>query len=438
MSASHGKDWNFETLAVHAGEAPCPVTGASTPPIYQASSFVFRDTAHAADLFALKEKGFIYSRLTNPTVGALEEKLAALEGGRGATCTASGLAASTLALYTLLDSGDDFVASRKLYGGTVSQFRDSFQRAFGWNCRFADPEQPETFKKAITEKTKLIFIESLSNPGNVVADIEAFARIAEEAGIPLIVDNTVATPYLCRPLEYGASVITHSTTKYLSGHGQSMGGAVVDGGTFDWMKHEKRFPALTGTQHGYRGVIFARDFAEAPFAVHNHAVGLRDLGMQQQPMNAWLTMLGVETLPLRMERHSRNALKVAEFLEKHEQVAWVSYAGLGSSPFNTLARRYMRDGLCSALFTFGLKGGYEAGRSLVENVRIFKHLANLGDTKSLIIHPASTTHAQLSDEELVLAGAGPDVVRIAVGIENPDDLIADLGQALRGAKARAA
>ncbi len=437
MKASD-KTLKFETLSVHAGETPCPATGASTVPIYQSASYVFRDAGHAANLFSLKEQGFVYSRLTNPTVAALEEKITALEGGTGATCTSSGLSASLLALYTLMSAGDDFIASQKLYGGTVSQFRDSFSRSFGWNCRFVDPEKPESFKNALTEKTKLIFIESISNPSGVIIDMEAIARIADDAGIPLIVDNTVATPYLCRPFEFGASIVTHSTTKYLSGHGQAIGGAVVDGGRFNWQKHKNKYPALNNENHGYRGVVFARDFAQAPFAMHNHAVGLRDLGLTQQPMNAWLTLVGMETLPLRMEQHSRNALKVAEFLEKHSLVSWVGYAGLKNSPFNKLAAKYMRGGMCSALFSFGVKGGYNAGVSVVENVRIFKHLANLGDTKSLIIHPASTTHAQLSDEQKILAGAGPDVVRLSVGIENPDDLIADLDQALSKSAALAA
>ena len=427
----NNKPPHFETLAVHAGEQPCPVTGASTLPIYQSASYVFKDTEQAANVFALKEKGFIYSRLTNPTVAALEEKLAALEGGKGATCVGSGLAASMLALFTVMNSGDDFIASQKLYGGTCSQFKDSFHRGFNWNCKFVDPRDPDNFKRALTPKTKAIFIESVSNPENIVSDMEPIARVAEDAGIPLIVDNTVPTPYLCRPFEHGASVITHSTTKYLSGHGHAMGGAVVDGGTFPWLKHKDRFPALTGTEHGYRGIVFARDFADAPFAVHNHAVGLRDLGMTQQPMNAWLTALGMETLPLRMEAHSRNALKVAEFLSNHKQIAWVSYSGLRGSPSHVLAKKYMRNGMCSALFTFGVKGGYEAGVSIVESVKIFSHLANLGDTKSLIIHPASTTHAQLSDEQKLQAGVGPDVVRVSVGLEHPDDLIADLDQALK-------
>ncbi|MBI4031324.1 MAG: O-acetylhomoserine aminocarboxypropyltransferase/cysteine synthase [Proteobacteria bacterium] len=432
------KALKFETLAVHAGERPDPASGASSPPIVQSTSFVFRDTDQAANVFTLKEKGFIYSRLTNPTVSALEEKLAALEGGMGATCTASGLAANMLMASTMMVAGDDFVASRKLYGGSMGQFRDSFSRAFGWKCNFVDPTQPDNFKKAITEKTKFIFVESLSNPEGFITDIEPIARIAEGAGIPLVVDNTSATPYLCRPLEYGASIITHSTTKYLSGFGNAMGGSVVDGGSFNWMKRKDRYPALCGDTHGYRGIVFARDFADAPFAVHNHAVGLRDLGMQQQPMNAYLTILGLETLHLRMEAHSRNALKVAEFLEGHKHVAWVSYAGLKDHPCYKMGQKYMRGGMCSSLFSFGVRGGFDAAVRLVESVKIFKHLANLGDAKSLIIHPASTTHSQLTDDQKIAAGCGPDVIRISVGIENPEDLIADLEQALGAARAQAA
>ncbi len=428
----------FETLAVHSGTTPDPVTGATSPAIHQSSSYVFRDTKHAANVFALKEPGFIYSRVTNPTVAALEEKVAVLEGGTGSTCTPSGLAANVLAFSALMNAGDEFVATQKLYGGTAGQFRDTFTRSFGWTCHFTDPDKPENFKRKITEKTKLIFIESLSNPQGVIPDLEAYAKIAQDAGIPLIVDNTVATPYLCKPFDYGADIVVHSTTKYFSGHGQAMGGAVVDGGKFDWMKHAKKFPQLTTEVSGYRGVIFARDFKECPYAMYNHAVGLRDLGMNQQPMNAYLTMLGMETLPLRMRAHSENAIKVAEYLSKHEAVSWVSFAGLPNSPYYKNAQKYMRNGWASSLFTFGLKGGYNAGTALVENVNLFRHLANIGDTHSLIIHPASTTHAQLTDEQKIAAGCGPDVIRVSIGIEAPEDLMADLDQALKVAKAKAA
>lgn len=428
----------FETLAVHSGTTPDPVTGASSPAIHQSSSYVFKDTQHAANVFALKEPGYIYSRVTNPTVAALEEKIATLEGGKGATCTSSGLATNLLAFSALMNAGDDFIATQKLYGGTAGQFRDTFQRSFGWKCQFTDPTKPEDFKRKITEKTKLLFVESLSNPEGVIVDLEAYAKIADEAGIPLIVDNTVATPYLCKPFDYGANIIVHSTTKYFSGHGQSMGGAVVDGGNFDWMKHSGKFPTLTTEGSGYRGTIFARDFAECPYAMYNHAVGLRDLGMNQQPMNAYLTLLGMETLPLRMKAHCENAQAIAEFLTKHEAVSWVSYPGLPSSPYYKLAQKYMKNGWASSLFTFGLKGGYNAGIALVENVNLFRHLANIGDTHSLIIHPASTTHAQLTDEQKIAAGCGPDVIRVSIGIEAPEDLMADLDQALKAAKAKAA
>jgi O-acetylhomoserine (thiol)-lyase len=438
MTKKTGKTMAFETMAIHSGPAPDPTSGATSPAIHQSSSYVFRDTEHAASVFALKEKGYIYSRVTNPTVAALEEKLAALEGGTGATCTPSGLGASMLAAYTLMTPGDNFIASQKIYGGTTSQFRDSFKRAFGWTCKFVDPSGLDAFKAAIDEKTKFIFVESLSNPEGVIADMEGLAKIANDAGIPLIVDNTVPSPYLCRPFEWGASIVTHSTTKYLSGQGHAMGGAVVDGGTFDWNKHAAKFPALTGSEHGYRGVVFSRDFKEAPFAMHNHAVGLRDLGMNQQPMNAYLTLLGTETVALRVERHSKNAQKVAEFLKGHDRVGSVSYPGLADHPSHRLAKKYMRDGMCSSLFTFGVKGGYEAGIRLVENVKLFTHLANIGDTRSLIIHPASTTHAQLTDEQKLKAGVGPDVIRVSIGIEDADDLIADLDQALSGKKAMAA
>jgi O-acetylhomoserine (thiol)-lyase len=420
----------FETLAVHGGIVPDPSTGASSPAIHQSSSYVFRDTKHAADVFALKEAGFIYSRVTNPTVAALEAKIAEMEGGTGATCTSSGLATNLLAFSALMNPGDDFIATQKLYGGTAGQFRDTFQRSFGWKCQFTDPTKPDDFKRKITDRTRLIFIESLSNPEGVVADIEAYARIAEDAGVPLIVDNTVPTPYLCRPFEYGADIVVHSTTKYFTGHGNSMGGAVVDGGKFDWMKHAAKYPILTSEGSGYRGIVFARDFRDAPFAMFNHAVGLRDLGMNQQPMNAYITLMGMETLPLRMRQHCENALKVAEFLSKHKAVKSVSFAGLPSSPHYALAQKYMRNGWASGLFTFDLAGGHAAGVKLVENIKIFYHLANIGDTRSLIIHPASTTHAQMTDEQKTAAGCGPGVIRVSIGIETAEDLIEDLSQAL--------
>ncbi len=429
---------HFETLSIHAGGETDPETGACGTPIFQSAAFRFRNTKHAADAFSLKERAFIYSRINNPTIAALEEKLAILEGGVGATCTASGLAANMLLFSALMSTGDDFVASCKVYGGTTSQFRDTFKRAFGWTCHFVDPTDFDAFERAITEKTRILYAESLSNPEGVIADIEAMAKIADKHGLPLIIDNTIATPYLCRPFDYGASIVTHSTTKYLSGHGQAMGGAVIDGGRFDWMKHADKFPALAQEDPSYHDTVFAETFADMPLAMHNHAVGLRDLGVNQQAMNAYLTILGMETLPLRMQRHSENALKVAEFLESHPQVAWVNYPGLKNSASHALANKYMRDGMASSLFTFGLKDGYDAAVKVVESVKLFTHLANLGDTRSLIIHPASTTHSELHEEQKIKAGALPEALRVSIGLENADDIIADLDQALTQSEAIAA
>ncbi|WP_119678570.1 O-acetylhomoserine aminocarboxypropyltransferase [Indioceanicola profundi] len=422
------RSYGFETRAIHAGAAPDPATGARATPIYQTTSYVFEDVEEAAALFNLQKVGFIYSRLTNPTVSVLEERLANLEGGIGATCTASGHAAQMLALFPLMSPGDEFIAARKLYGGSLNQFSNSFPRAFGWNCTFVDGDDPENFRKALTPKTKAIFVESLANPGGVISDLEAIAKVADEAGIPLIVDNTMATPYLCRPIEYGATLVVHSTTKFLAGHGNSVGGVVVDSGRFDWRKGGK-FPALTEPEPGYHGLNFAETFGNLAFTIHGHAIGLRDLGPSQAPMNAFLTLTGIETLVLRMERHCQNAQKVAEFLKGHRAVEWVNYAGLPDSPYHALAKKYLPKG-AGAVFTFGLKGGYEAGVKLVETVELFSHLANIGDTRSLIIHPASTTHRQLTPEGLAAAGATPDVVRLSVGLESADDIIADLDRAL--------
>ena len=423
------RTFGFETRAIHAGAAPDPATGARATPIYQTTSFVFEDVDEAAALFNLQKVGFIYSRLTNPTVSVLEERVANLEGGAGATCTSSGHAAQMLAFFPLMRPGDEFVASRKLYGGSLNQFANSFPRAFGWTCRFVGGDDIDEFRRAVTEKTRAIFVESLANPGGVVSDIEAIARVAEEAGVPLIVDNTMATPYLCRPIEHGATLVVHSTTKFLGGHGNSVGGVVVDSGTFDWSKSGK-YPALSEPEPGYHGLRFHETFGHLAFTIHGHAIGLRDLGPSQAPMNAFLTITGIETLALRMDRHCENARRVAEFLSTHPGVAWVNYAGLESSPYHALARKYL-GGKAGSVFTFGVKGGYEAGVRLVESVELFSHLANIGDTRSLIIHPASTTHRQLTAEGLAAAGAGPDVVRLSVGLESADDLIRDLDQALR-------
>ncbi|GIX08364.1 O-acetylhomoserine aminocarboxypropyltransferase [Elioraea sp.] len=425
---SQSRTFGFETRAIHAGAAPDPATGARATPIYQTTSFVFDDADHAATLFNLQQAGFIYSRLTNPTVSVLEERLASLEGGRGAIATSSGHAAQLLALFPLMRPGEEIVAARQLYGGSLNQMGNAFRRAFGWITHFVDATDPERVRAAVTDRTRAIFVESLANPGGIVIDLRAIADIAEAAGVPLIVDNTLATPWLCRPIEHGATLVVHSTTKFLSGNGTSIGGAVIDSGRFDWSRGG-RFPALSEPEPGYHGLRFFETFGDLAFSVYGHAVGLRDLGPSQAPLNAFLTLAGIETLPLRMERHCANALAVAQWLEGHPKVAWVSYAGLPSSPFHALAQRYLPRG-AGAVFTFGLKGGYEAGIKVVEAVELISHLANIGDCRSLIIHPASTTHRQLTPEQLAAAGAGPEVVRLSIGLESVADIIADLEQAL--------
>jgi len=426
-SSSHNLSYGFETRTIHAGAAPDPVTGARSTPIYQTTAYVFDDVDHAASLFNLHNFGYIYSRLTNPTVSVLEERIASLEGGRAAVAAASGHAAQFLIFFTLLQPGDEFVASRNLYGGSLTQFGLSFKK-LGWTCHFVDPTDPENFRRALTPRCKAIFVENLANPGGIIVDIEKVATVAHDAGIPLIVDNTLATPYLCRPFEWGADIVCHSTTKFLSGHGHSLGGMVVESGRFDWSQGN-RFPSLTEPEPAYHGLKFFENFGDFAFTTKARAVALRDFGPTLSPMNAFLTLTGVETLHLRMDRHVENAKKVAEFLAHHPKVAWVSYAGLESSPYYQLARKYVPKG-AGAVFTFGVKGGYEAGIKLVENVGLFSHLANIGDTRSLILHPASTTHRQLSDEQREAAGAGPDVVRLSVGLETAEDLIRDLDEAL--------
>jgi O-acetylhomoserine (thiol)-lyase len=424
---SHNMTYGFETRAIHAGAAPDPVTGARSTPIYQTTSYVFEDVDHAASLFNLHNFGYIYSRLNNPTVSVLEERVASLEGGRAAVAAASGHAAQFLIFFTLLEAGDEFIASRNLYGGSLTQFGLSFKK-LGWKCNFVDPTDPENFRKALTPRTKAIFLENLANPGGIVVDLERVAVIAHEAGIPLIVDNTLATPYLCEPFQWGADIVCHSTTKFLSGHGHALGGIVVESGRFDWAQ-DNRFPSLTDPEPAYHGLKFYENFGDFAFTTKVRAVALRDFGPTLSPMNAFLTITGIETLHLRMERHVANALRVAEFLSGHTRVAWVSYAGLKESPFHDLARKYLPKG-AGAVFTFGVKGGYEAGIKLVESVQLFSHLANIGDTRSLILHPASTTHRQLSDEQRRAAGAGPDVIRLSIGLESAEDLIRDLDEAL--------
>lgn len=429
MSTDTSKKYGLETQSIHTGCGPCPATGARTIPIHQTTAYVFDNAEHGADLFALREAGFVYSRLNNPTVSALEEKLSTLDGGCGATCTASGHGAQLLALSALMSPGDHIVTSCKLYGGSVNQFSTVFPDVFGWQNTSFHPTKPDEAKGAITPKTKAIFAESLSNPEGVVTDIEGLAAVAREAGIPLIIDNTMATPYLCKPLEFGANIVTYSTTKFLSGHGNAMGGTVIDGGNFDWLKHKEKFPRLGLPSKNYNGIVFAEQFGEMALAVHNHAIGLRDLGMNQQPMNAYLTFVGLETLALRMQRHCENALAVAQFLESHDKVAHVNYAGLESSGHHANAQKYMK-GHGGAVFTFALKGGYNACVKTVNDLELFSHLANIGDTRSLIIHPASTTHSQLNEEARAKAGAGNDVLRVSIGIETIEDLLSDLDRVL--------
>jgi O-acetylhomoserine (thiol)-lyase len=420
----------FNTLAIHAGAQPDPATGARATPIYQTTSFVFDNVEHAAALFNLETFGNIYTRITNPTQAVLEERVAALEGGTAGLAVASGHAAQALVFHTLLQPGDEFVAARQLYGGSINQFTHSFKKC-DWHVRWADTTDPDSFRAALTPKTKSIFIESIANPGGIITDIAAVSAVAKEAGVPLIVDNTLATPYLSRPIEHGADIIVHSLTKFLGGHGNSIGGAIVDCGTFDWLG-SKRYPTLSEPCPSYHGITLAETFGNFAFAIACRVLGLRDLGPAISPFNAFLNLTGIETLPLRMQRHCDNALAVATWLSRHDRIAWVNYAGLPGSEFNALARRYCPKG-AGAVFTFGLKGGYDAGIALVSNVTLFSHLANIGDTRSLIIHPASTTHRQLTDEQRERAGAGPEVVRLSVGLEDVDDIIADLDQALAAA-----
>jgi O-acetylhomoserine (thiol)-lyase len=418
----------FSTLAVHAGAAPDPTTGARATPIYQTSSFVFNDADHAASLFGLEAFGNIYTRIGNPTQSVLESRVAALEGGTGALAVASGHAAQFLTFHSLLEPGDEFIAGRQLYGGSVNQFNHAYKK-FNWNVAWADATDPATFEAAVTDKTRAIFIESIANPGGVVVDIPAIAAIAKKAGVPLIVDNTMASPYLCRPFDHGADIVIHSLTKFIGGHGNSIGGIIVDGGKFDWLGAKHRYKTMVEPNQSYNGLVLAETFGDFAFAIACRVMGLRDTGPAISPMNAFLIINGCETLPLRMAKHCENALAVATFLNGHDKVAWVNYAGLPDNKFYELHKKICPKG-AGAVFTFGLKGGYESGVKFVEGLNLFSHLANIGDTRSLVIHPASTTHRQLTDEQRVQAGAGPDVVRLSIGIEDKDDIIADLSAAL--------
>ncbi|MCL4767353.1 MAG: O-acetylhomoserine aminocarboxypropyltransferase [Hyphomicrobiaceae bacterium] len=418
----------FATLAIHAGAAPDPSTGARVTPIYQTTSFVFNDADHAAALFGLEAFGNIYTRIMNPTQAVLESRVAALEGGTAALAVASGHAAQFLAFHTLLEPGDEFVAGRQLYGGSVNQFNHSFKK-FNWNVSWADSMEPESFARALTPRTKAIFCESIANPGGIVVDLPAVAAVAKKAGVPLIVDNTLATPYLCRPKEHGADIVVHSLTKFMGGHGNSIGGVLVDCGTYDWLGSKHRYRTLVDPNPSYNGMKLAETFGNFAFAIAARVLGLRDLGPAIAPMNAFLILTGIETLPLRMARHCENAQAVAEHLARHPKVAWVNYAGLPKDASYAVGKRICPAGVGS-VFTFGLKGGYEAGVKLVAGLKLFSHLANIGDTRSLVIHPASTTHRQLTDEQRKAAGAGPDVVRLSIGLEAKADIIADLDQAL--------
>jgi len=420
--------YGFDTLQVHAGAKPDPATGARQVPIYQTTAYVFRDSEHAAKLFNLQEVGYIYSRLTNPTVSALAERVATLEGGIGAVCCSSGHAAQIMALFPLMQPGCNVVASTRLYGGTVQQFSNTI-RKFGWSARFVDTEDLAAVAAACDGNTRAIFCESIANPGGYVTDLRAIADVADKAGVPLIVDNTSATPYLCRPIEFGATIVVHSATKYLTGNGTVTGGVVVDSGKFDWSAVPGRFPSLSEPEPAYHGLNFHGALGGMAFTFHSIAVGLRDLGMTMNPQGAHYTLMGIETLSLRMERHVANACKVADWLEKDPRVEFVTYAGLPSSPYYKRGQQVCPKG-AGALFTFAMKGGYEACVKFVDSLGLFSHVANLGDTRSLVIHSASTTHRQLSQEQRAAAGAADNVVRLSIGIEDVKDLIADLDQAL--------
>ncbi|WP_018687603.1 MULTISPECIES: O-acetylhomoserine aminocarboxypropyltransferase [Ahrensia] len=417
----------FDTLAIHAGASPDPTTGARITPIYQTTAYVFKDTDHAAKLFGLQEFGNIYTRLMNPTTAVLEEKVAALEGGTAALACSSGHAAQLLVFHTIMNAGDNFIAANRLYGGSINQFNQAFKN-FDWHVRWADMDDVSTIESQIDENTKAIFCESLANPGGIVTDLEAVSAVAKKHGIPLIVDNTMATPYLIRPFEHGADIVVHSLTKFIGGHGNSMGGLIIDGGTFDWSATDK-YPMLSKPRTEYAGVVLHEALGNIAFAIACRVLGMRDFGPVISPQNSFNILTGAETLSLRMQRHCDNALAVAKHLKSHDKVSWVRYAGLEDDPYNALQKKYSPNG-AGGVFTVGLKGGYDAGVKFVESLELISHVANLGDTRSLVIHPASTTHRQLTDEQREAAGAGNDVVRLSIGIESVDDIIADIDKAL--------
>jgi O-acetylhomoserine (thiol)-lyase len=424
------RKYGLGTLCLHAGAIPDPATGARATPIYQTTSFVFDSADHAASLFNLQTFGNVYSRISNPTTAVFEERMAALEGGRAALAAASGQAAQMCALLTLVQNGDEIVSASTLYGGTYSQFDVTF-RQFGIDTKFVDPDEPQNFKKAITPKTKVLYAETAGNPRINVLDIEAVAAIAKDAGLPLVVDNTFATPYLCRPFEFGADIVVHSATKYIGGHGTTIGGVLVESGKFPW--GNGKFPGMTTPSRGYHGVVFHETFGDFGYTMKARMETMRTLGPTMSPLSAWLLLQGLETLHVRMDRHVANALAVAKFLEEHPQVSWVNYPSLPSSPYYDLARKYLPKG-AGAVMTFGIKGGADAGVRFIEGAQFMSHLANVGDSKTLVIHPASTTHRQLSEEDQIKAGVTPDMIRLSIGIEDIDDILWDIDQAL--AKAR--
>jgi len=424
------RQFGFETLALHAGQIPDAATGARALPIYQTTSFVFDSADHAASLFNLQTFGNVYTRLSNPTTAAFEERCAALEGGRAAVATASGQAAEMVALFNILEAGDHIVSSSKLYGGTHTMFNVNFKK-LGIDATLVDPDDPENFRSAIKPNTKVIFSETLGNPAINMVDLDAVGKVAHEAGIPFVVDNTAASPYLCQPLKHGADIVVHSATKFMGGHGTTMGGVVVEGGKFPW--GNGKFPAMTEPSAGYHGVRFFETFGDFAFTMKARMEVLRVFGPTLSPFNAWQLLQGIETLPVRMDRHCRNTMAVAQFLESHPRVAWVNYPGLVSNRYHELVKRYMPKG-AGALLSFGIKGGalssFEAAVKFIEGLQFISHLANIGDAKSLVIHPASTTHRQLSEEDQVKAGVPPDMVRLSVGLETIEDIIWDIEQSL--------
>ena len=422
-------DWKPETIAVHGGYTPDPTTRSVAVPIYQTVAYAFDNTQHGADLFDLKVPGNIYTRIMNPTTDVLEQRVAALEGGVGALALASGQAAITYAIQTIAGVGDNIVSASALYGGTYNLFAHTFPQ-YGIDVRFADYRDPDAFARLIDERTKAVFVESIGNPLGNITDIEAVARAAHAHGVPLIVDNTVPSPYLLRPIDFGADIVVHSLTKYLGGHGNSIGGAIVDSGRFPWAEHRERFPQLNTPDPSYHGVVYTEALGPAAYIGRARVVPLRNTGAALSPFNAFLILQGIETLPLRMDRINANTLAIARHLQEHPKVAWVNYAGLADHPEHALARKYLRDGAASGLFTFGLPGGREAGARFLDALQLFTRLVNIGDTRSLATHPASTTHRQLSPEELEKAGVSEDTVRLCIGIEHVDDLVADIDQAL--------